>query len=69
MLRKKPLIAAACPVISNGVIVGLVLAKSFNLPVLLAMGEVALGEIGAVLIGFVILGAMKRARIDFSRLG
>ena len=69
LLRKKPLIAAACPVISNGVIVGLVLAKSFNLPVLLAMGEVALGEIGAVLIGFVILGAMKRARIGFSRLG
>ena len=39
------------------------------LPILLTMGEVALGEVGAVLIGFVILGALKRARIDFSRLG
>ena len=67
-LRSKPLLAAACPVLSNGVIVGLVLAKSFNLPVLLTMGEVALGEVGAVLIGFVILSAIKRAKIDFSRL-
>ena len=69
LLRKKPILAAACPVLSNGVFVGLVLAKSFNLPILLTMGEVALGEVGAVLIGFVILGALKRARIDFSRLG
>ena len=68
LLRRKPIRAAACPVISNGVIVGLVLANSFNLPVLLTMGEVALGEVGAVLIGFVILSALKRAKIDFSRL-
>jgi len=69
LLRKKPILAAACPVVSNGVIVGLVLALSFNLPIPLTMAEVALGEIGAVLIGFIILGAMKRAKVDLTRLG
>ena len=69
LLRKKPLLAAACPVVSNGVIVGLVLSVSFNLPVLLTMAEVAIGEVGAVAIGMIILGSMKRARIDLSRLG
>ena len=69
LLRKKPILAAACPVVSNGVIVGLVLALSFNLPVLLTVAEVAVGEIGAVLIGLVILGAMKRAKVDLTRLG
>ncbi len=69
LLRKKPMLGAACPVISNGVIVGLVLAKSANLPVALTMAQIALGEVGAVLVGFVILGALKRARVDFSRLG
>lgn len=68
-LRKKPLLAAACPVVSNGIIVGLVLAFSFQLPVALTMAQVALGEIGAVAIGFVILVALKRAKIDLSRLG
>ena len=69
LLRKKPLLAAACPVVSNGVIVGLVLSVSFNLPVLLTMAEVAIGEVGAVAIGMIILGSMKRVRIDLSRLG
>lgn len=69
LLRKKPILAAACPVVSNGVIVGLVLALSFNLPIPLTMAEIALGEIGAVLIGFIILGAMKRAKVDLTRLG
>jgi len=69
LLRKKPILAAACPVVSNGVIVGLVLALSINLPIPLTMAEVALGEIGAVLIGFIILGAMKRAKVDLTRLG
>lgn len=68
LLRKKPLLAAACPVLANGVIVGLVLALSSNWPVLLTMLQVAAGEVGAVLIGFVILGAIKRSKIDLSRL-
>ncbi len=67
--RKKPILAAACPVVANGVIVGLVLSITFNLPVLLTMGQVALGEIGAVLIGFVLLAAMKGAKIDLTRFG
>ena len=69
LLRKKPILAAACPVISNGVIVGMVLALSFNLPVALTMSEVAIGEIGAVLVGMLILSGIKRAKIDLTRLG
>ena len=69
MLRKKPILAAACPVISNGVIVGMVLALSFNLPIALTMSEVAIGEIGAVLVGMLILSGIKRAKIDLTRLG
>lgn len=68
-LRKKPILAAACPVIANGVIVGLVLSVAFKLPVALTMAEVAAGEIGAVLIGFALLAALKSAKIDLSRLG
>ena len=68
-LRKKPLLAAACPVFANGLIVGLTLALSFNLPPLLTMLEVAIGEIGAVAVGMVILSGMKRAKIDLTRLG
>ena len=69
LLRKKPLLAAACPVVTNGLIVGLTLALSFNLPPLLTMLEVAIGETGAVAIGMVILSGMKRAKIDLTRLG
>jgi primosomal protein N' (replication factor Y) len=69
LLRKKPLPASLCPIIANGVIVGLVLALSFNLPALLTMAEVAVGEIGAVAIGMIILSGMKRAKVDLTRLG
>lgn len=68
LLRDKPLLAAACPVVANGVIVGLVLSISFNLPVWLTMAEVAIGETAAVLIGFVLLRAIKKAKIDMTRL-
>ena len=50
-LRKKPVLAALCPVVSNGVIVGAVLAatvaaegETFTAAWLLYGGEVALGE-------------------------
>ncbi len=69
LLRKKPFLAAACPVAANAVIVGLVLSLSFNLPVALTMLEVGLGELGAVLLGMLILSGIKRAKIDLSRLG
>lgn len=68
LLRKKPILAAACPVIANGVIVGLVLSLSFNLPVALTMAEVAIGESVAVLIGFALLRALGKTKIDLSRL-
>ena len=64
-LRKKPVFAALCPVISNGVIVGAVLAFVYGLPLWLTMLEVAVGEIGAVIIGFVMLAALKK--VDLSR--
>ena len=69
LLRKKRLLAAACPVAANAVIVGLVLSMSFNLPVALTMLEVGIGELGAVLLGMLILSGIKRAKIDLSRLG
>ena len=68
LLRKKPILAAACPVIANGVIVGLVLSLSFKLPVALTMAEVAIGESIAVLIGFALLRALGKTKIDLSRL-
>ncbi len=68
-LRKKPVLAALCPVVANGVIVGLVLALTLNLPIPLTMAEVAIGEVGAVLIGVVLLFALKKTKIDWNRLG
>ncbi len=67
--RRKPILAALCPVIVNGVIVGLVLAASFRLPALLTVGQIALGEAGAVLLGFGLMDMLRRAKIDWSRLG
>ncbi len=68
-LRKKPVLAALCPVVANGVIVGLVLALTLNLPIPLTMAEVAIGEVGAVLIGVLLLFALKKTKIDWNRLG
>ena len=68
LLRKKPLAAAACPVIANGLIVGTVLAVSFGWPVALTMLQVALGETAAVLIGFVLLRGINKAKIDLTLL-
>ena len=64
-LREKRIPAALCPVLANGVIVGAVLAHVYALPLWLTMAEVALGEIGAVIIGFALLAALKK--VDLSR--
>jgi len=69
LLRKKPILAAACPVLANAVVVGLVLSLTSNWPIPLTMLQVGLGETAAVLVGFVILSAMKRAKVDLTRLG
>jgi len=64
--RSKPLLAAACPVVSNAVIVGLVIALSSNLPVLFTMATVGIGEAAAVALGFALLAALRR--IDLNKL-
>lgn len=66
-LRKKPVLAAACPIVANGVIVGLMLALLYGLPVTLTMGEVAIGELGAVFLGMVLLTVLK-SRVDFNKI-
>ena len=66
LLRKKPLLAAACPVVANAVIVGLVLSLTNGWPVALTMLEVGAGEMLAVALGMlVLLPAMKR--IDLAK--
>lgn len=64
--RTKPLLAAACPVAANALIIGAVIAFSSNLPVLLTMAEVAIGEAIAVALGFLLLAALRR--IDMTKL-
>lgn len=64
-LRKKPLLAAACPVAANGIIVGATLSYVYALPLWLTMLQVAAGEVLAVLIGFVLLQALKK--VDLSK--
>ncbi|MEI3426456.1 MAG: QueT transporter family protein [Christensenellales bacterium] len=68
-LRKKPVLAAACPIVANGVIVGLMLGHCCtSLPAaLIQMGEVAIGELGAVFLGMVLLTVLK-SRVDFNKI-
>lgn len=58
--RKNRWVAAACPVIANGVIVGLVLSVAYNLPFLLTALQVAAGELLAVIVGLVLLRALDK---------
>ena len=64
-LRKKPLLAVLCPVVANGVIVGVMLAVFYALPLWMTMLEVAVGEAVAVALGFILLAALRR--VDLSR--
>lgn len=66
LLRRTPALAAACPVLTNAVIVGLVVAKSANLPIWLTMLQIGVGELGAVLLGFVLLRALGRTKIGLN---
>ena len=66
-LRNRPLLAAACPVISNGLIVGTMLSVVYSLPAALTMIQVAAGEALAVALGYVVLNAIK-GRIDWKKL-
>ena len=63
-LRKKPALAALCPVAANGVIVGVVLAKTLSLPLLLTMGSVALGEaVVCLVLGLPLYYALRRTNL------
>ena len=65
LLRKRPLLAALCPVASNALIVGTMLSAFYALPLWLTMLEVAIGEAAAVALGFVLIRALRR--VDLSR--
>ena len=57
---KLPLVSALWPVLANGAIVGLVLSLTLNLPLLLTMLEVAVGEAAALVIGLLVYPALAR---------
>lgn len=65
-LRSRPLLAAACPVISNGLIVGIMLSIVYSLPATLTIIQVAAGELLAVILGYGLLKAF-RGRIDWKK--
>lgn len=66
-LRQHPLLAAACPVICNGLIIGPMLSMVYQLPALLTIGQVAAGEAVAVFIGYGLMNALKN-KIDWNKL-
>lgn len=61
LLRRRPLLAALPPVVVNAVVIGLVLMWTLQLPLLLTMGEIALGQIAACyVLGIPLLALIKR---------
>ena len=66
-LRKRPLLAVTCPVISNGLIVGAMLSIVYSLPAVLTIIQVAVGEALAVAVGYVLLRVLK-GKIDWKKL-
>lgn len=66
--RRSRLLAAACPVIANGLIVGLVVSLSYNQPIAFTMLTVALGEAAAVALGLMMIRLIERSNIDLNRL-
>lgn len=66
-LRQQPLLAASCPVVCNGLIVGGMLSVVYQLPALLTMGEVAAGEALAVAIGYALMRALK-GKVDWIKI-
>ena len=59
-LRNKPLLAAASPIVLNGLIVGTMVWA-------LSIGLIALGEFGSVFVGMVLLTVLK-SRVDFNKI-
>lgn len=54
-------LAALCPILSNAVIVGLILSATYGLPLFFTMLQVGVGEAAAVLLGCLLLTAVKRS--------
>ena len=63
--KRSKVLAAACPVVANGLIVGAVLSYSFSLPFWLTALQVAAGELVAVLLGCLLVKALSR--VDLSK--
>ena len=63
-LRKNKWLAALCPVAANGLIVGGVLAFSYNLPFWLTALQVDVGEALAVLVGLILVRALKKTDLE-----
>ncbi len=59
---KLPVLSAVWPVLSNGIIVGIILSVTFNLPLFLTMLEVAVGELVAVFIGLLLYPALEKLK-------
>lgn len=67
-LRSKPILAAACPIVANGLIVGTMLwALYHEFPLLVEIGLIAAGEFGAVFVGMILLTVLK-SRVDFNKI-
>ena len=56
---KIPVLSALCPVLSNAVIGGAVLALTLKLPIVMTMLEVGAGELAAVILGVVLLRVLQ----------
>ena len=68
--RKHLIVSALCPVLSNGLLVGIMLSSLYNLPLLATVGSVSLGELAAVAVGLILMVSMgKRAASFLKRLG
>lgn len=65
--RSHPLLAALCPILCNGLMVGLMLSGVYRLPALLTVLEVSAGEAISVGLGLGLMSILK-GRIDWSRM-
>ena len=54
-------LAALCPILSNAVIVGLILSLTYGLPLFFTMLQVGAGEAVAVLVGCLLLTAVRKS--------
>ena len=57
-------LAALCPIISNAVIVGIILSVSYGLPLFFTMLQVGAGEAVAVLVGCLLVTALRKAGLE-----